>query len=388
MITNIGKNVLAKYLIGHAPAYASFIAIGVGPKPLSSGDTPPDFSEKEQLDFEVLRMPISSRGFVYNDQGEPSIVFLAEIPGDQRYEITELGIFSGRANPSAGSLDSKILYTFSESENWEYHTESSASTIPSVVSPLNGNLSGSIINPRNPDESEILVFRTNSNNIVFSAPIRLEDSERPRFLDRALLIRGDMSSLVIDNGQVKVSSVASPYPGSHIHYNGTSLNLDSNSTEDELRLAFSVMSKQDIQTLSVQSVRLLVEFVNADVDQPTIFAKFEVNLNQSDLDIDFTNNRYFVIKKKLGELIRSASFTWSAVNSVRIYATVIQSGLATPSPNFYVSLDGLRFENTTIKNPLYGLTGYSVIKTSSGSPVVKESNTSNSIEFSFGLDVL
>jgi hypothetical protein len=388
VITDVGKNILAKYLIGQAPAYASFIAIGVGPRPLAVGQSLPDFSEKEQLDFEVLRMPISSRGFVYNDQGEPNIVFLAEIPGDQRYGITEIGIFPGRANPSAGGLDSKMLYTFAESENWEYHTQTSASSIPTIVSPLNESLSGSIINPTNPDGSAITVFRASSNNIVFSSPERLNLFERPRFLDRALLVRGDLSSLVIDNGNVKVSTTQSPYPGSHIHYNGISLDLDSNSTEDELRLAFSVMSKEDVQTLTVQSVRLLVEFVNADVDEPVTFAKFQVELNQSDPNVNFATNRYFVVKKKLGELIRSPNFTWDAVNSVRIYATVIQAGQAAPSQNFYISFDALRFENTTIKNPLYGLTGYSVIKTPDGKPIVKESNTSNSIEFRFGLDVL
>ena len=34
MITNTGKSIIAKYLVGQAPAYASYIAIGCGPKPL------------------------------------------------------------------------------------------------------------------------------------------------------------------------------------------------------------------------------------------------------------------------------------------------------------------------------------------------------------------
>ena len=36
MITNEGKGILAKYLVGQAPAFASFIAIGCGAKPVSS----------------------------------------------------------------------------------------------------------------------------------------------------------------------------------------------------------------------------------------------------------------------------------------------------------------------------------------------------------------
>jgi hypothetical protein len=381
VITNIGKNILAKYLIGQASAYASFIAIGIGPRPLAVGESFPDFSEKEQLDFEALRMPITSRGFVYDEDGKPNVVFLAEIPGEQRYAITEIGLYPGRSNPSAENIDSRILYTFSDAENWEYHTQSSAVGIETIVAPLNLDEASGKIAVTNQ------VFRTNSNNTIFSAPIRLNLFERPRFLDRTLMIRGDMSFLVEDSGRLSVFQSQGSYFGNHIHYNGISVDLDQVSSEDELRLAFSLLSKEDIQNQTAQSVRLLFEFANADVDVPTTFARFEVILNQSDPDVNFTTNRYFVIKKKISELIKSPNFTWSAVNSVRIYATVLETGVATPSENFYISLDGLRFENTTTKNPLYGLTGYSLIRTVDGKPVIKESNTSNSIEFRFGLDI-
>jgi hypothetical protein len=382
VITNIGKNILAKYLIGQASSYASFIALGVGSRPLAGGDQFPDFSFKEQLDFEVLRIPIISRGFVYDNDGNPNVVFLGEIPSDQRYGITEVGIYPGISNPSAGNLDSKILYSFSESENWEYHTENSAVGIETILTPLNLDEASGTIAVSN------VVFRTNSNNTIFSGPLRLNVFERPRFLDRALVLRGDMSFLISSNGKLSVAEAPGEYFGSHIHYNGVSLDLDSNSSEDELRLAFSVLKKDELDSEAVlESVKILIDFVNADVDSPNLFARFEVDLNQSDSDVDFTDNRYFVVKKKFAELTKSPNFTWNAVNSVRIYCTAIENGQSTPSDNFYVALDGLRFENTTIKNPLYGLTGYSVIKNINGRPIIKESNTSNSIEFRFGLDV-
>jgi len=60
MITNVGKNLLAKYLVGQTTSYASHIAIGCGPKPVAS-----DYSftnleldairDKKSLDFEMLR---------------------------------------------------------------------------------------------------------------------------------------------------------------------------------------------------------------------------------------------------------------------------------------------------------------------------------------------
>jgi hypothetical protein len=55
--------------------------------------------------------------------------------------------------------------------------------------------------------------------------------------------------------------------------------------------------------------------------------------------------------------------------------------------NFFVFLDGLRVENVTATNALYGLTGYSIIQTQDASTVVKNPNTSNYIEFRFSVDV-
>jgi len=390
MITDDGRNILSKYLVGQAQAYASYIAIGVGPKPLAVGEPFPDFSSQKNLDFEVLRMPISSRGYVYDETGSPQIVFAAEIPTDQRYEISEVGIYPGRTNPVAGTLDSKIVYTFSESENWEYHTENQAATLETIVEPLNGEQAGGVINPTDDQGNDIAVFRTNSNNTVFSGPIRQTLQEPPRFLNRALFMRGDMSHLINNptTNRLEIFTGDSNYNASHIHYNGISLNLDANSSEDELRLAFSLLSKDETQAEDPQVLKMLIEFAEADIPNPANVAKFEIDFTQGSDGIDFASNRYFVVKKKLSELIRSPGFTWNAVNSVRIYATVLEFGNSSPSQNFYISLDGFRFENTTSESPLYGLTGYSLVKTGNGYPVIKEANTANLIEFRFGLDVV
>ena len=84
MITNVGKNILAKYLVGQTTSYASHIAIGCGKKPVAS-DYPFSPSEllamknKESLEFEMIRMPIISRGFVDED-GLSKVVLTAELP--------------------------------------------------------------------------------------------------------------------------------------------------------------------------------------------------------------------------------------------------------------------------------------------------------------------
>lgn len=181
MITNTGKEIIAKYLMGIAPAYASYIAVGCGAKPrpnittiasassatalsittvtvantaglwvgakitkisgtgtlsttgntivtsinnngtqftispspvveLSGATISIDIDPSEKvLDFEMFRVPISSRGYI-NDNGVNKIVFTAELPSEERYEISEIGLYSAGANPTAGSYDSKTLY--------------------------------------------------------------------------------------------------------------------------------------------------------------------------------------------------------------------------------------------------------------------------------------
>lgn len=92
MITNTGKDILAKYLIGQAPAYASYIAVGCGATPIVTDGPLGDYSGKKELDFEMFRVPIISRGYV-NEDGISKIVFTGELPTEERYEITEVGVF-------------------------------------------------------------------------------------------------------------------------------------------------------------------------------------------------------------------------------------------------------------------------------------------------------
>lgn len=381
MITNTGKTILAKYLIGSAPAYASHIALGVGPKPLGPSDNFGDYSTQTSLDFEVLRIPITSRGYVYDEAGAANIVLSGELPGDQRYLFTEIGLFSGKSNPSAGSRDSRMIYTFSESENWEFHDSTSATSIPVVTEALTGE-SDDIINPLDDEGSPYEVFIASSADSTFSSDTRYLDYEPPRFLDTSLFISGDMSTLLedeYDSSKVYLDS------GSHIHKTGISVDFDRNSGQDELKLAFAVIHKDAAETVPVGGVRLLIEFASSDNVDPDNFARLHINL--TDADQAFVSNRYVFVRSTLGDLEKSTGFTWDSVSSVKIYATVYDVNSETPSGDYYVALEGLRLENTTADNPLYGLSAYTVIKTEDGQPILKANNTSNIIEFRYGMDV-
>ena len=388
MITNTGKDIVAKYLIGQAPAYASFIALGSGPKPLTTGDAldTATYSEKTNLDFEMFRVPITSRGYVtdvVNGQEISKVVFTAELPTEQRYEVSEIGVYSAKSNPSATARDSRILYTFTESENWEYHQETLAVGLgPTITGPLDGN-DGS--GPIDPTVATTDVFRATNDNILFSNPSRLSRYERCRFLNSSVLVPGNMSWLVATGSgsteEISVKASDPTYHGKHIHLAETSIDLSKNSPGDEIRLAYSVISKDPLGP-APSRVMILIEFATADVSASAEYAKFQVDVNS----VDIGTNRYRIATKKLSDLIKSSGFSWSEVKIIKVYATVFDSS-NNPTSDYYVALDSMRFENTTTANPVYGLTGYSPVMTSDGNAFIKAANTSNLIEFRFGLDV-
>lgn len=373
MITNTGKNIIAKYLLGQAPAYASYIAVGCGPKPLFLDDTFGDYSNKTALDFEMFRVPISSRGYV-TEEGVSKIVLTAELPTEERYEITEVGIYSAGTNPSAGAYDSRSLYTFTDTEGWQYHSQANAIAIPTISEPLDGENDDNIIDQTSP------VFQTNADNRIFTNVDRLNRYERPRFFNNTIFMQGDDADLAMSGGHIEI------LPGSnHIHLTGASVDLTKNSPTDEIKLAFSIVNKDGSAISQPSGVRLLLDFASTDSPTAGEFARFEVDITDGINGYDFENNRYIVITKQLQDLYLSTNFTWNSVTVVKIYATVLYEGL--PSEDFYIALDAVRLENKASANPLYGLTGYSVIKNIDAYPVTKLPNTSNYLEFRFAMDV-
>lgn len=400
MITNTGKNIIAKYLIGQAPAYASYIALGCGQRPLKSGiDSFGVYSSQKSLEFEMFRIPITSRGYVTENIYNPDtqayedvsmVVLTGELPTEQRYEFTEVGVYSAKSNPSATSNDSRMMLSFSDTENWEYHDETSSVGLGATITkPLYGNTANDIIKPQEAATAQGItvgpVFLATTNNAIFNNTLRVSTNERCRYLNSKIFIPGNMSVLNVDNqGAISIDQ-SSPVNSRHIHLEGVSTTLATASPSDELRLAMTVVRKQDSSWAGeVTKVLVMVEFASDDNSLSSNYAQMQVQANIS------ATNRYYVASSKLADLVKSPGFTWNSVNIVKVYVSVYETidDVESISDNHYVCLDGLRFENMTTQNPLYGLTGYTVVKTQDGFPIVKESNTSNLVEFRFGMDVM
>jgi hypothetical protein len=382
MITNIGKNLLAKYLVGQTQSYASHIAVGCGAPPMASDGTLGDYSLKNSLDFEMFRVPIISRGFV-NEDGIDKVVLTAELPTEERYEITEVGIFSAASNPVAGSYDSRNVYSFADTDNWLYQPFGSAAIeIPSVYTPLDGTSENGIIN------QTANVFETNADNRIFTQSDRIARNERCRFLNNIIAIVGNDSTLTKNvSGKLDIGAGSK-----YIRLNETTVDFTKNSPLDELRLAFSVVNKVANSNTVPDNVKILLEFSYTGAASAQEYARFEVNIDDVGYSAgtstdkrNLSTNRYLVVTKAFKDLNKTDNFDWREVTVAKIYSCVTEAGV--PSDLFYVCLDGLRLENITSTNSLYGLTGYSVIKSLGAKPIIKSANTTNYIEFRFALGV-
>lgn len=527
MITDNGKELISKFLLGQAPSYASHIAIGCGAVPLDANDTAPSASvlaAKETLDFEMYRAPVTSKGFV-DDNGITKVALTAELPTENRYDITEVGLWSAGSNNLARSFDSRNVFTFTE--NWQGHNTS----IFELPQPTTIGSSGNIT-------TTYKVFKASNSDPVFQDSTRKSRKEGPRFLNSSILLRGD-SSIIFGNensttadivsytisNKVLTSNVATlttstnhsmiageivyvdindakfdgrrtitavtsntfsfasdntnvgstatsgwAVPGgnwsggdavytvtnksltssvatltvsnthfvnvgdnitvnigdasfdgtytvtattgstlnyisntanvtsasaagalsyldsTHIHLNNINLNIGQNSPADTFKFAVSLIDADALASNGLpQYVKILMEFYRNEVATTTGFAKAEIYLSGN----DFSGDYYKVVSIPISELFTSADFSSSDIRISRIFASVIynDSGQLKTSPNHYVLLDGFRLDNTNTANPLYKLTGYSVVRTTDGSPITKYQNTSNYVEFRFNLGV-
>jgi hypothetical protein len=447
MITNSGKEVFSKFLLGQAPAYATHIAVGCGALPLDPDDQLPlDMDKKETLDFEMLRVPISSRGFIEED-GVTKLSLTAQLPTENRYEITEVGLWSAGSNTLARGFDSRMIFDFEE--NWQSHDI--------TVKPI--EIKEPLGSDGNIEDNGDKVFRALTDNSIFASAQRFARKEGPRFLNTAIFMRGDSSNIISNDinittatsdgsfltysatnsfssgDKVSVAGCSNPlfnvsgasivsatgsqfvvrkrissdessinglawasgswipeenlddengFVSEHVHLNNIIFNIGSNSPSDILTLAFSVVDKNALGNGNPEYVKLIVEFFRNEINVDVGFAKAEIYIPGGEFA-----NRYKVISFPISDLLTSPDFTPSEIRIARIYAfiAVEESSEIVGSEDHYIALDGFRLDNISTNNPLYKMVGYSPTRTDDGKPIIKFKNTNNYVEFRFGFEV-
>ena len=471
MITNDGKEIVSKYLLGQVPAFATHLSIGCGATPLDANDTVPNtLYAKQRLDFEMTRVPISSKGFVDNSitysitykelisnvatlttsvpheilPGETVIIsgidttfngqfrvidapttttftyavtaanvtpaifvdpagtaivsrtkmsLTAELPTDNRYEITEVGIWSAGSNSLATQYDSRMIFNFAQS--WQIHETSISDPIVNTNLGFNGVSTDSNIHDNGQS-----VFYANTSDPLFQTTQRKDRKEGPRHLNRTLMVKGNLSTISPAAGgawdsaaKLKGDWVGS---GTHIHLNNISFDISGNNTSDLLKLAYSLVDANAIAMANVSNVRILMEFFKNEVSTTSGYAKAQIYVPGSYFEL----NRYRVTEWELSQNIdyeneagsysypytrfyTSPDFSSAEVRVCRIFVDITEGSEADGS--HYLALDGFRIDNTT-ENPIYKMSGYSIVR-GDGYPIIKSSNTNNYIDFRFAIGV-
>jgi hypothetical protein len=372
MITNNGKEIVAKYLLGQAPTFASYIAAGCGAKPLSTLDSVIISPTKKSLDFEVFRVPISSKGFIKED-GVEKIVFKAEMPTNQRFQLSEVGLFPAQSNALAGKYDSKLLVTFTPSETWSYVKNGSASAVPYLNEALDQD---NVLSNISVSQSVSFI---NSDATIFNNNDRKNRQEPPRFLNRSLMVSGS-ASIISEDFTIDENSYS-------IENSNISFDLSQNLPTDQIKLALSLVSKTATTNSNPDNVRIVLQFINnisnSPAESPKALLRFD--LPSSSFVSGGETNRYITISKNLSDFVKDDTFSFANVNLIKLYVSVLNSEV--PTNNYFVILDGIRIDNISTPNPLYSMIGYNLIITEDGLPILKAENTNNYVEYRFGIGV-
>ena len=431
-------------------------------KTIASGTVTHNFASKESLDFEMFRVPIISRA-ISREGEDTKVVFTAELPTLEQYGMTEIGIYPSGTNPVAINTDSRTLFNFSDIERWEYHADSTEPPKSSYISGVGGTSGALSIS----DSDNCILI--NSSDPIFDFQERLSTKEQPRFETKTIMVRGSSSAINTATPTYTVEyNQDLQQNSSHIHHTDVSFNFDRNSSEDQIKLAFSVIPTAVTSSpLTVGNVIALVQFSNSEGQGASDYANMQIRLDTAALTTGNGNSRYHVVTVPISSFKKTNAFQWSDVTTVKLYASieslvganisasVLLNNLATITTSeahglvnndivkiqsrsgysgvyeitntgsttftftlnaaniasnttdggsvyklhkdHWVALDGMRFENISSvnSNPLYGLTGYSLLSKTAvaangtsvpNSPVIKNPNTNNLVEFKFAID--
>lgn len=365
MITNVGRNLIIKYLLNQAPEFASHIAIGVGGNAIgttSVSEFDPELTKS--LEFEVARVPVFSKGVIKED-GVEKIVFKGQLPTNQRYKITEIGLYPSESNLLAEKYDSKILATFTNNEIWLSGSAGATSPIEylgdiPIVGVGNINMS---------NYSSKKLYFVDSDSTAFDFIERKDRNEQPRYLSNTILGFGNSAS-INSNFETTPSS-------SYIENNTVNIDMGNNLPTDKIKLALSVLSKNigvDPYTVTNPSnVRIVLQFFNNVPGFPS------ASVSMSAESTDFDAGRYLVLEKEIAEFNIDDNFSWSNINVIRLYSYVDYS------EDFFMCYDGLKLENISTINPLYGLTAAENIRTDDSYPILKKENSISYVEYRLGI---
>jgi len=151
------------------------------------------------------------------------------------------------------------------------------------------------------------------------------------------------------------------------------------SPSDEIRLAYSVINAVTTPSASPNALYIMLEFACSDG-----INNAQLMFSDSGTTVIYPN-RYNVLTKNVSNFTLTSGFDWSKVTSLKIYCAIEASG--TPTDDYAIVLDGLRFENVGTENPLYALTAYTIVNNETATNIAKQSNSNDLINFRLDFSV-
>jgi hypothetical protein len=304
-----------------------------------------------------------------------------------------------------------------------------------------------LIDASNIITSTVDAIQTNSNNAAFLNTTRAARYERCRYLNNVLMLRGNTSHIVSDGVNFVVGSNPKILQLSgqtvDLTRNSTSdllkiafslIAVDGNAATipDVVRVLVEFVNSDGTQSAKMESEARNEDYqlssnryvvIEKRLDELVYTPTFSWNTVSVIKIYTSTLNEFDVNNKALTSNI--ATLTTSAAHGMatgdRVTVTDVDStfngtytitgvttdtfsyaktatdvtsaavspvgGAEVSRSGYFVALDAMRIDNVGTVNPLYGLTGYSIIQNSGAETIIKDPNTNNYIEFRFILDV-
>ena len=310
---------------------------------------------------------IAYDGYSYNSNLFNATVFTkqvsltAEMLDLSQYDISELGLYSLGSNQYSSSGSSRMLLSFASTEGWQYYSDSTTSfsdiaTLSPVALPIGTA-------PK---------FCSSSDAYWGTSAIALRQ-EKPRILEEGLIVPGALSNWTSGTTFVSTSD--------YLLLQDPGINLSKSSPNDEIRLAYSIINAVDSPSALPTRVYTMFEFTCSDgINNAKLF--YEDSGSGTTVIVP---NRYRVLTRLMSDIVATSGFNWDNVTSVKVYCSIEASG--TPTDDYAVVLDGLRFENVGTENPLYALTAYTVVNNTTATTISKKANSNDLINFRLDFSV-
>jgi hypothetical protein len=282
------------------------------------------------------------------------ISLTSEMSDITKYNISELGLYSLGSNQYSASGNSRMLLGFSDTEGWEYYTGTTFSTVPT------NSVSIPISTP---------YICSTSDSYWNGSSVNLRQ-EFPRIFSQSLIVPGALSNY----------SSGTTFTSNYIRLRNPGVDLSKSSGLDEIRLAYSIMNAVTTPTALPTALYIMFEFVCSDG-----ITTSKILFSDTGTTVIYPN-RYNVLTKKMSDFVSSSGFDWAKVTSVNVYCS-LEPASGTPTNDYAVVIDGLRFENTGTENPLYALTAYTIVNNTTASPIDKVANSNDLINFRMDLAV-